>query len=161
MKVLNIHQRTINQSRVKVLEIVRTLATKNDKVWPKAYWPKMYLDNGLQVGSKGGHGFIKYSVTATENYNVEFTFSNPKGFIGFHGFYINETSEGLTNITHVIDMKTKGLDTFMWIFVIRWLHDALIEDALDKIENQFSKEKSKGNWNPWVRILRFIIKLKL
>jgi len=46
------------------------------------------------------------------------------------------------------------------IFAIRWLHDALLEDAFDKIENQLCNEEKKSEWTPWVRILRRIMKSK-
>jgi anaerobic C4-dicarboxylate transporter len=66
--------------------------------------------------------------------------------------------EQQTDIKHSILMQTKGTDTFLWLFVIRWLHDALIEDAFDKVENQFSEKKKKTPWNQWVKFLRSIFK---
>jgi hypothetical protein len=39
------------------------LATENDLMLATDKWPPMKLDKGFQVGSKGGHGPIRYFVT--------------------------------------------------------------------------------------------------
>lgn len=162
MKVLNRHKRTINQPKAEIVKLLKTLATKADMVWPHEHWPAMRFKNGLKVGSSGGHGIIRYSVeTYIEDKNVRFRFSKPKGFHGFHEFRIIEVNNKSTEITHTIEMNTRGIDTIKWLLVIRWLHDALTEDALDKIENHFSKENKNTPWSLWVRFWRFIFKLLL
>jgi hypothetical protein len=55
-------------------------------------------------------------------------------------------------------MEVSGKGMLLWLFAIRSLHDALLEDAFDKIENHFSKEKNKSNWSIWVKFLRKILK---
>ena len=55
-------------------------------------------------------------------------------------------------------MKTNGLGTIAWLLGIRWLHDALIEDAFDKIENQLCGTQKRTEWNWWVRTLRRVLK---
>lgn len=155
MKVLNIHSRTISQPRNKVVALLGTLATPNDKIWPKEYWPAMRLSNGLQVHSKGGHGPIGYTVEAYQpDEFVQFQFTKPQSFHGFHKLEIAELSPEKTRLTHTIDIKTSGSGIFAWLFAIRWLHDALIEDAFDKVENHFSPHKKRSDWNLWVHILR-------
>lgn len=155
MKVINIHKRIINQPKSKIVELLETLATENDKIWPKEKWPKIKFKNGIQVGEKGGHAIIRYSV---EKYNpneiIQFRFSKPTGFNGIHKFEIKELTKDQTEVKHTIDMTTVGTGTFMWIFVIRFLHDALIEDAFDKLENNFSNQLKSTNWNIWVKLLR-------
>jgi hypothetical protein len=37
------------------------------------------------------------------------------------------------------------------------LHNALIEDAFDKVENQFDIVKQPATWNIWVRVLRKLL----
>ena len=51
-------------------------------------------------------------------------------------------------------MNTVGKGTLIWIFGIRSLHNALIEDGLDKLENDFLENKKMSKWNFWVRFLR-------
>jgi hypothetical protein len=62
VKVLNIHKRTYNQSKEKLGELLDTLSSKYDQVWPKEDWPAMRFKEGFKVGSKGGHGPIRYTI---------------------------------------------------------------------------------------------------
>lgn len=159
MKVINIHQRIILQPKSAVVELFNTLASKNDLMLANNKWPAMKLDKGLMVGSKGGHGPIRYTV---EEYSpeefIQFRFSKPRGFHGFHRFDIVEVDTHTTQIKHLIDMNTSGLALLTWPLVIRWLHDALIEDAFDKTENHFLLQKKTSSWNAWVRFLRWLLK---
>ena len=161
MNVLNVHKRIINQPKEEVLKLLKTLATQDDKIWPDKKWPAIRFKEGLKEGSKGGHGIIRYNIT---EYNFEdsiyFKFTKPSGFDGYHSFKINELGHNKTEVIHCIDMKTYGMSTFSWIVIIRWLHDALIEDALDKIENHFSLEKTASTYSVWVKILRAYFKVK-
>ena len=155
MKVLNIHKRIINQPKNKIVELINTLSTDNDKIWPKEKWPAMIFKDGIKIGAKGGHGPIRYSV---EKYNpdeiIQFRFSKPIGFNGIHKFEVKELTEGKTEIKHTIDMNTVGKGTLSWILVINSLHNSLIEDGFDKLENNFSKNKKSTQWSFWVRFLR-------
>ena len=161
MQVLNIHKRTINQPKENVSELFKTLATTNDLVWPYENWPAIRFNNGLQIASKGGHGVIRYTIVEfREGESIKFQFSKPKGFIGNHELKIDVIDENKTEISHVINIKTSFKATFLWVFVIRWLHDALIEEAFDKVENHFKKQKTQGEYSIWVRLLREVYKRK-
>jgi hypothetical protein len=155
MKVLNIHKRTLNQSKSKVVEILKTLSTENDRIWPKEKWPEMKFKDGIQIGAIGGHGPIRYTV---EKYKpseiIQFRFSKPYGFNGIHKFEINELTSEKTEIKHTIDMKTDAKGTLVWILAIRSLHNALIEDGFDKLENNFSEVHKSSKWNFWVYFIR-------
>ena len=155
MKVLNIHKRTINQPKDKVTELLKTLSTENDRIWPKEKWPEMKFKEGIQIGAKGGHGPIRYT---TEKYNpneiIQFRFSKPNGFNGIHKFEIKELDKEKTEIKHTIDMNTEGKGTLIWTFAICSLHNALIEDGFDKLKNNFSDNRKSTEWNIWVKFLR-------
>lgn len=155
MKVLNIHKRTLNQPIDKLAELLKTLSTENDRIWPKEKWPEMKFKEGIKIGAKGGHGPIRYSV---EKYNpnelIQFRFSKPNGFNGIHKFEINELSDQKTEIKHTIDMNTEGKGTLIWFFAICSLHNALIEDGFDKLENNFFDNRKSTKWNIWVKFLR-------
>lgn len=160
MKVINIHKRQISQPRSELGNLLKTLATDNDMMIATDKWPRIKLDNGLQIGSKGGHGPIKYFVTDYQpNSSITFQF-DLKGFDGFHKFEITETEPNKTQLTHIIDMTTSGSATLKWVLAIRWLHDAYIEDAFDKVENHFTIDKKKSEWTLWVKMLREIMKPK-
>lgn len=156
MKVINQHKRIINQSVSKIGAMLTTLARANDLIIATHKWPAMKLDKGLQIGSKGGHGPIKYFV---KNYQPEkqvtFQFDMP-GFDGYHQFELNEIGENQTELSHLILMNTTGFATLKWVFVIRWLHDAYIEDCFTKVENNFLVQKKVNQWSWWVKILRKI-----
>jgi hypothetical protein len=160
MKVINIHKREIQQPKTELEKLFNTLATDNDMILATNKWSPMKLDKGLQVGSKGGHGPIKYFVSAYQpEKSITFQF-DLKGFNGFHKFEINQLEFNKTEIIHIIDMTTSGLATLKWTMAIRWLHDAYIEDAFDKVENHFTNNKKRSDWNLWVRILRKVMKPK-
>ena len=126
-------------------------------IWPKEKWPPMRFKDGLKVGAKGGHGPIKYII---EKYNpgeiIEFKFIKPSGFYGIHRFELkteksmenSDVKQEKTEITHIIDMKTTGFGTILWIFFIRPLHNALLEDAFDKVENHFFNCEKKHSMEP-------------
>ena len=159
MKVLNIHKREINQPKIELVKLFRTLASDNDMMLATDKWSPMKLNQGLQVGSKGGHGPIKYFVIEYEpEESITFQF-DLKGLTGFHRFELKEVSSDITEVSHLLDITTTGATTLKWTFVIRWLHDAYIEDAFDKIENHFINEKKRTNWSLWVKLLRKFMKL--
>jgi hypothetical protein len=159
MKVINIHQRIIHQPKSAVVELFNTLASKNDLMLATNKWPAMKLDIGLTVGSKGGHGPIRYTIEAySPGEFIQFRFSKPRGFHGFHRFDIVAIDTQTTEIRHELDMNTSGLALLTWPLVIRWLHDALIEDAFDKTENHFLSQKKTTRWSAWVKLLRWLLK---
>lgn len=160
MKIVNIHKRIIDQPKAEIVKLFNTLATENDMMLATDKWSPMKLDKGVKVGSKGGHGPIKYFVTAYQpEKSITFQF-DLTGFNGFHRFDITELENKKTELSHIIDMTTTGSATLKWALAIRWLHDAYIEDAFDKVENRFSKDKKRSKWNLWVKTLRIIMKPK-
>ena len=160
MKVINIHKRVLQQPKTEIAKLFNTLATDNDMMLATDKWPRMKLDKGLQVGSKGGHGPIKYFVTEYQpEKSITFQFTLA-GFNGFHRFDIKELEVNKTELSHIINMTTTGTATLKWGLAIRWLHDAFIEDAFDKVENHFTTYKKSSEWNLWVRTLRRIMKPK-
>jgi len=160
MKVVNIHHREINQPKSEVARLFKTLATENDLMLATDKWSPMKLDNGFEIGSKGGHGLIKYFVTDYQPDNsITFQF-DLKGFDGFHKFELFELEQNETQLKHTVDMNTTGIATLKWALAVRYLHDAYIEDALDTVENHFTQDKKRSEWSWWVRTLRKIMKPK-
>ncbi len=97
MKVINIHSKEINQPTSEVAKLFKTLASENDMMLATDKWSPMKLDKGLQVGSKDGHGPIKYFVTDYQQDNsITFRF-DLTGFNGFHRFEIIEIHPGKTH----------------------------------------------------------------
>lgn len=155
MKVLNVHSRKINQPIDRVATLMQTLATDQDAIWPKEHWPAMKLAQGLQPGSSGGHGPVRYTVSKhVPGKLVEFKFRKPRGFDGVHRLEMTALSATETEVKHTIDAQLSGKGIFTWLLAVRWLHDALIEDAFDKLQNNFSANQRRTEWNWWVKLLR-------
>lgn len=118
----------------------------------------MKLDRGLIQGSSGGHGPIGYFVESyEEGSQLVFRFNRPSGFDGIHKFDIRFHDKNTVELVHTIDMRTTMWAWIQWAVAIRWLHDALIEDGLDKIQNKISGGNKTTPWNVWVRLLRAIL----
>ncbi|MBY0433115.1 MAG: hypothetical protein K2U26_03300 [Cyclobacteriaceae bacterium] len=159
MKVINVHSRIVQQPKAELAALFKTLASRDDKMLATDKWPAMKLDAGLSVGSKGGHGPIRYFVTDYRPGEfIRFQFTKPNGFDGGHEFEIIERGPRETEIKHTITMNISGVALVTWPLAIRWLHDALIEDAFDKVENHFTQVKKASAWNMWVKILRAVMR---
>ena len=159
MKVLNIHQRIIQQPKSALVKLLDTLATKEDKVWPQEKWPAMRFKDGLVEGAQGGHGPIEYFIKKiVPNESIEFQFTKPTGLKGIHKLELKSLDANQTEIKHTIDVTTNLVGTIQWKTFIESLHDALIEDAFDKVENQFSNQKKETKWGGRVKFLRMVLK---
>ncbi len=157
--IVNVHQRTIPASPEAVGRMIDTLGSAADSVWPHEMWPAMTLDRPLQVGAAGGHGPIRYRVEAyAPGRSVRFRFLSPQGFVGTHSFAVEDAGAGASRLSHVIDMKTVGYSTLYWSLVIRPLHDALLEDALDKVEGAFRNVGPPRKWPGKVAFLRWLVR---
>ena len=159
MKVTNIHHRIIARPITEVGPLLSTISNKNSQIWPVDKWPPMRFKEGLTIGARGGHGPIRYVIeTIDPGRQLRFRFTRPSGFVGYHALQLEPVAQNRTQIIHTIQMRTMGLAAISWPLVIRWLHDALIEDAFDKIENQLTGSNKSTPWNWWVRVLRWILK---
>jgi hypothetical protein len=157
MKVYNVHERRIDAPAQTVGAMLDTLSSPDDAVWPGELWPKMAFDRSLQVGAVGGHADIGYTVTAYEpGRRIEFRFADGLGLVGTHTLEV-EADGTATVVRHVAEGHTEGGMLLMWPLVIRWLHDAVLEDLLDKVELGATGEvRRPARWSPWVRFLRKI-----
>jgi len=158
LRVFNRHSRKLQKSPEAVGKLLDSLASRSDGLWPHELWPRMAFDKPLGVGAKGGHGPIRYTVESYEPGRfVTFRFTSPKGFLGTHVFTVEE-ADGETELTHTIDMKVRGGAILTWPMVFRPLHDALLEDALDKAQASLGGgEWERRGWSTYVRSLRRLL----
>jgi hypothetical protein len=158
MKIFNIHQREYESPPTVLAEIFATLSSKNDRLWPNESWPPMVLSNGLNLHSSGGHGPIGYYVSNHDpRKSVQFTFTKPEGFVGSHTFEIIAIGDKKTVLRHTINMSLNLKGIITWYIAIKWLHDALLEDCLDKVHNQVARSAVHSPHNLWVKILRKVL----
>jgi hypothetical protein len=57
-------------------------------------------------------------------------------------------------LRHLLEMQTTGRARLTWPMVFQPLHDALLEDALDRAELHVGTKPHVRQWSPWVRFLR-------
>lgn len=159
MIVLNIHERVLDAPATKMGALVDGLASANDLLWPIDRWPAMRFDRPLGVGGSGGHGPIRYTVESyAPGRSVQFRFTKPQGFVGVHRFELEPLDAGRTQLRHVIEMRATGLTWLAWALAIRPLHNALLEDALDRAEVFTGKQLPQRKWSLWVKFVRWIMR---
>ncbi len=154
--MLNIHERHIASSADRVGAVLETLATDHDELWPGATWSPMVLDAGLEPGSHGGHGAIRYTVTSHNAGSlVEFAFDRSTGIDGTHALTVVDLGDGSSLIRHVLEGRARGAMAILWPLAVRWAHDALVEDAFDLAEAALGVgPQVPARWSPWVRLVR-------
>jgi hypothetical protein len=153
--IRNIHERVMHAPPTEVGTLIDGLASEHDRLWPSDRWPAIRLDRPLGVSASGGHGFIRYSVSDYEpGRRVEFRFDPRTGLAGRHWFEVG-SREGRTTLRHTLEAAPRGRTRIAWPLIYQWLHDALIEDALDRAEMATAGRPVRARrWSPWVRLLR-------
>ncbi|GAA5164997.1 hypothetical protein GCM10023321_54420 [Pseudonocardia eucalypti] len=150
MQVLNTHVRVFPGGPERAGALIDSLATAEDGLWPHERWPAMEFDRPLGIGADGGHGPIGYRVAEYRpSRRVRFAFTRPAGFHGYHEWEVRPVPGG-HELRHVLEMDAAGLAVLSWPVIWRPMHDALIEDALDKA----AALSDPRPWSRWVRLLR-------
>ncbi len=159
MRVISVHTREFQCSPQRVGELIDSLASKNDLLWPLEHWPAMRFDRPLGVGAIGGHGPIRYTVEHYEaGREVRFRFTAPAGFDGYHGLNLEQSNNAnQLRLRHILEMNARGSGAVGWVFVYRWLHDALVENALDRAEQHVTGKPVWTAWSGWVHVLRWVL----
>lgn len=157
MLVRNVHERVFRGPQHQVGALIDSLGSERDRLWPDESWPALRLDAGPQVASRGGHGPVRYVVEAYEPARaVVFRFTEPKGFRGTHSFRVRPVGGGLAALRHELEMEAAGPAFFTWPLFFRPLHDALLEDLLDKAELALlGRVQARQQWSAYVRVLRW------
>ena len=160
MRFVNVHRRDIGAPAASVGQLIDTLATPADRLWPHEAWPAMRFDRpGLPPGARGGHGPVGYQIRHHEpGRSITFEFlGRPRGLRGHHQFVIQATGETSCVLWHLSDIDASRPMTFTWAPFWGPLHDALIEDSLDKALAVMAGQP----WGPrrWPRYVRTLRKL--
>lgn len=160
MHVRNVHQREFSLPLATVGALIDSLASREDRLWPRGKWPPMRFDRTLAVGAVGGHGPVHYSVEEYQpSQRILFRFSAPRGFNGTHRFEVEERQE-MTVLRHVIEMRATGPALLSWPLFIRPLHDACLEDCLDRATVSLGIALPRpARYSLYVRLLRAVRRL--
>jgi hypothetical protein len=156
MRVHNVHARRIAATPAQVGALLDTLGSSDDRFWPHENWPAIKLDRALQVGAVGGHGTEPYEVVLfAPAKHVRFEFRGGHRH-GFHEFTLQDSGDGHSLLRHTtqaqVPFSIKA--ALFWYALIRPLHNALLEDLLDKVESQVGRLESPQVWSVAVRWLR-------
>ena len=150
----NVHERVLDAPPAEVGALIDGLASDGDGLWPSDRWPAMRLDCPLRRGASGGHGSIGHAVSDCEaGRRVRFRFDPRLGLVGHQEFKL-ATRAGRTTL-HTLEATQRGRMRIAWPLIFRWLHDPLIEEALDRAETAIrGAPVRRRGWSPWVRLLR-------
>ena len=159
MRFHNVHRRRLDADAAVVGQLIDTLASDDDQLWPVEAWPRMCLAGGLRPGSDGGHGPVRYSVQRhLRGAEIVFRFSGdgPPGLTGCHGYRVTPDRAGCL-LEQVAEGRLFGMARVTWPLIFRPLHDALIEDSLDRAERVVTGQppRSPARWSWRVRALRW------
>lgn len=158
MKIINIHSRVLRASTKDVGEIIDTLSSNTDLLWPHKLWPRMKFDRPLSVSANGGHGPIRYFVEEySSGGHIKFRFTGPSGFDGYHGYDVIEVQPNQTELRQTLKMNARGIARITWPLLFRPLHDALIEDSFSFAEKHLNLTPTITKWSVYVRLLRWVI----
>jgi hypothetical protein len=154
MKVHNVHERFVPAAPEAVGALLATLGGAEDAVWPRDDWWPMELDRPLGEGAVGGHSDIRYTVEAYEpGSRVVFRFDPSCGLAGTHTFDVQSRPGGAL-LRHDLTGRALGRTRLLWPLVIRSIHDAVVEDAFDRVHERFVPGRQRTPWSPRVRLLR-------
>jgi hypothetical protein len=153
MRMSNVHERRIAAPAAQVGALLDTLASSDDRFWPHENWPAVRFDRPLQVGATGGHGTGPYTVTSyAPGKHIRFEFGGERD--GYHEFTLEEAGDNISLLRHTMKAKLTVRSAYRWYVRIRPLHNALIEDLLDKVEGQLSHLDSPQLWSARVMRMR-------
>jgi hypothetical protein len=136
MRIESIHTRELPVGADELGQILDTLAGPDDKVWPIERWPhdRIEFDRPLGVGARGGHGPIRYTVTAYEpGRRIAFDFEPGSGLRGHHALEVEPAGIDGARMRHVLDVEVTGIYRLLRPIFLA-MHDALVEDLLDGAE---------------------------
>lgn len=161
MKIRNVHTRRIGTSMEAAGRLLDDLSGPDDRLWPHDRWPPMQFDRPLGVGAKGGHGPVRYEVVEyvpgrMVGFRFDATQGITRGFTGGHRFELTDEN-GHVILRHIIEADCTLPALLRWVALVRPLHDALLEDALDRAEVAMgAAAKQPARWSAHVRLLRWI-----
>ena len=153
MKIVNVHQRLMHARPERVVELLASLGSPGDGLWPRERWPRMRLD-GTGIGAAGGHGPIRYRVEAWEPRGmVRFRFTGMPGVDGWHAFEVLDATPQHCVLEHRLEARISGRALLKWALVIRPLHDACVEDILSQAQASLGMAAWPVPWPAYVRLL--------
>lgn len=154
--VRNVHRRALGIAPKQGEALLRSLASHEDRLWPGDKWWPQRFEGGLSAGAKGGHGPVKYKVESVAPRQVVYRFPTRGWFRGTHQFDLvaHPTGDGC-ELVHTLDGRLHGRGLLLWPLLVRPLHDALLEDVMDRAETATGRSPAvPAKHSAYVRFLR-------
>lgn len=151
--IRDVHERTVEAPAGVVGPLLDRLSAADDPVFPTPAWEPMRFDGPLAVGAVGGHGPVRYSVSAYEpGRRVRFTFAPPDN--GFHEMTVEPLGPGRCVVRHVLEQDLRGARLLLWLTVVKAVHGTVVEECFDNIERAAAGGVERPvRWSAWVRLL--------
>ena len=159
--IRNVHQREFRATEEQLGALLDQVAEPGGP-WPSR-WPPLVLDRPLGVGADGGHGPIRYQVVDYQpGRRAVFRFQEPTDLDGTHTFEVLPGARpGTAVLRHELIGRPSGLGLLSWTLLIRRLHDALLEDLLDRAGRTVGDPPARpARWSVLVRMTRWLLGLR-
>jgi Protein of unknown function (DUF3995) len=155
MRIESVHTRELPVAVEELGQVLDTLAGPDDKIWPIERWPNdpIAFDRPLGVGARGGHGPIRYTVSGYEpGHRIAFEFEPGSGLRGHHRLEVEPVGSGGACMRHVLEVEADGVYGLLRPMFLA-MHDALVEDLLDKAELATTGRLARtAQWPRWLRL---------
>ncbi|MGW4158968.1 DUF2867 domain-containing protein [Streptomyces sp. NPDC004788] len=131
----NVHQRIVRAPADVVGALVDRLSAPDDPLFPTPVWPAMVLDRPLAVGADGGHGMVRYRVTAHEpGRSVRFDMTDGGLGEGYHRVDVEPLGPDRCRISHTLEVAMPPAAFAFFKLAIEPVHDAMVEEIFDNAE---------------------------
>ncbi len=137
MHIHNVHAREIAAPAETVGGLLEGMARGGGRLWPTDRWPTVPMDfhRGLEVGSRGGHGTIRYVVEEHQPGRcVVFRFTPEMALDGIHRFDVEPLGPGRTRLTHTLAAAVRPRLRLAAPVLVAY-HDAILEDLLARADH--------------------------
>jgi Protein of unknown function (DUF3995) len=159
MHLLTVHARELPVPAADAGALLDSLGGPGDRLWPNDTWPAsaLRLEQPLRVGSRGGHGEIRYHVGAYEpGRRVVFVFEPQSGLSGTHETRVDELGPGRCRLVQTTDCRLAA-KLLPISPVLRRQHDALLRDVLDRAEVELTgRVSAPARWSRTVRAANLV-----
>lgn len=159
MRLRTVHARELAVAGTEAGALVDLLGGPDDRLWPNDTWPasSLQLEHPLRVGSRGGHGAIRYHVAEYEpGRRIAFAFEPESGLTGTHEIRVDDLGPERCRLVQTTDCRLAAKLVAVYP-ILRRQHDALLRDVLDRAELVLTGHvAAPARWSRTVRVANLV-----